>query len=383
MTVLDERVMRAIAGWRDDGLVTSFYLDVDGVRYPRRSDIERRVEHLFRVARERAETLGGCAAAELEGDLAAISGWLDVLERESTRGVAVFSCGTRQRFEALPLPLSVYDQIGLSPEPDIAQLCATLATCKPVLVVVVDEQRSRLLRLEGARIDEVDLPPDELPRQVDTDLELGSFSRHHDELLRAHFRRVAGEVASELERRPVSHLVLDGTQPDLAELEAYLPRDCVAQVVARTSLPMRSASAELAGAARRAVDDAEQARHTRLLRDLREHAGTRTAVVTGLAATVGAIADRQVAALVVERAFEADGGRCPRCGRLVAGAGHCPGCDAATRPLQNVVASAVADALLLHVPLEFVGQGELADLGRIAAVVGRRVGEPGWARGNA
>lgn len=370
---------RAVADWPHGLATTTLYLDAEGSQYPRRSDLDPRVGHLFRLARQRAEELGGDVPAQVARDLTRIAGWLgEDFERGAVRGLAFFSRAGEGLFEPVTLPLPVYDQVVVEPEPDVAQLCAVLAACRPVVVAAVDGRHGRLLRLDAGDVEELDLEEDGPPRQVDTDLELGSFDRHEEELGREHYRAVAQVLVHELERRPVTHLVLDGPPEAVVELEQFLPPLIRSQVAGRMALPMRSGSTELAAAASEAVGGTERARRASLLHDFRERAHTRTGVAVGLEATLDALAEKQAGMLVVERGFEAAGGRCTRCGRLVPGGGPCPNCGAATGTLDNVVGSAVADAVRHDLPLEFVVAGDLEDLGRIGAFVPRRGATASW-----
>jgi len=363
-----ESALLQLAGWRGKA-VTSLYLDVDGRSYPRPSDYEPHVEHLFRLARKRAEPLGKSVVEALEADLARISGWLEAgLDRKSTRGIAVFSCAAEGLFETFSLPLVIRDQVAVASTPDIAQLAAALAASEQALVVAIDNQRSRLLRLELGEVEEREAPIDQIERRVDTDVELGSFEHRHEELAAEHYRRVARAVAQELEERPAKHLVLSGTQEAVSRLEGYLSQRALAIVSGRIRLPLRSLPAELAHAAREVVREAEHRRKVVLIQELRERVGQRAGAVAGLAATLESLGARRVRTLVVEDGFEAEGGRCAECGQLLAKRAACPRCGSATLGVSDVVGAAISEALAYLVELEFCEAGELVDLGHIGAL---------------
>jgi peptide chain release factor subunit 1 len=368
--VIVESVVRQLAAGWSSQIMVSFYLDIDGRRYPRPSDYAPHVEQLFRLARKSAEAEGQHGVDAVEADLSRIAGWLDSgLDRKTTRGVAVFSCQAQDLFDVFSLPISVRDQVVVGRGPDVAQLCAILATSEQSLVVAVDRQRSRLLRLEcgDADVDEREAPIDETARQVDTNVELGSFERRHEELARQHYRHVARAVADELEERPAARIVLCGQQESVARLEEYLPERVVALIVGRIALPLSSGRAELARAASEIIRAVRRQHQIELIDELRARASEGAGTVTGLAATLDALGAGQVETLVVEEGFEARGGRCRDCGQLVSDGALCARCGAAPIPMENVVDAAITEAFTHHVALEFCEEADLAGLGHIGA----------------
>jgi peptide chain release factor subunit 1 len=378
MTTLDDAVIHRIASWGTDTVATSLYLDVDGLRHPRWPDVERRADHLFRSARERARREATGTEAEVEADLTAIRTWLDRgLDRSTTRGVALFSCVAKGLFETVQLTQPVRDQVVVDSEPDVAQLCMAIATSQSAIGLAVDKERWRVVRLErDGEVRELDVLDDTVPRNVDIDIELAGFERHEAELAHEHFRRVARAVTAEMVRQPARYLVLFGTGDSVAQLETYLPRLVADRIAARMPLPGNLRTSELVAAARETVELAEQERRSAVLVTLRERAtSTGTSVVTGLDATLEALGGEQVQTLVVERTFEAPGGRCEDCLLLVVDAiaqfGGCPRCGGRVRAIENVVDAAIAHAFLRHAALEPVDDGSLHDLGRIGALVHR------------
>lgn len=373
--MIEEPVVRALAARHCTPVVTSFYLDVDGRRHPRPSDYAPNVEHLFRLARESAEAQGKDIVEAVESDLSRIADWLNgSLDRRTTRGVAAFSCEAEGFFEGYGLPLPVRDQVIIGPGPDIAQLCVILAVSERTLVVAVDGWRARLLRLESGMVEEIEAPIDELERQVDTDVELGSFERRHEEHARQHYRRVARAVVEELAHRPATRLVLSGTRESVAHLEEHLPSGVVQLVAGRIGNRILSERTELARAATDVVDEVRHQHQIALGDELRERTSQGAAAVSGLTATLEALGAGQVETLLVEEAFSASGARCGDCGQLMVDGTRCPRCGATPTGVQNVVDAAITEAFAHHVTLEFCKAGGLAELGHVGAFEYRRSG---------
>lgn len=363
-SVLTASEIRALAAWRGAPTVVSLYLDVDGRRYPRPSDYAPNLDHLFRVARETADPHGGQAGTSLEIDLVCIADWLaQGLDRSSARGVAAFSAGADGMFEAFTLPVPVRDQVVVAPTPDVAQLIAALAVTAPFLVVALDQQRSQLLRVGPGGCEEVAAPIDDVERQVDTDVELGSFEHRHEEHARQHVRRVAAAVVTELDRQPAEDLVLSGTHEILAHLESELPRRTGALLAGRINLPPGSPLADLETAARAVVEQARGDRQRAVATAVRERAEQGVGAVIGLAATLPALNAGEVETLVVDAGFASPGGHCDNCEALLDGGGPCLTCGAEVRRVANVVDEAVTRAFVHHVAVEFCPEGELGSEG--------------------
>lgn len=373
--MLDDSLVRSVGSWGGPGPTTSLYLDVDGSRFPRWPEVERRVAHLFRLARSGAQPAASGNGHGVDADLDAIAAWLDRgLDRTITRGVAVFSSATAGRFEAVELPVPVRDQIVVDRAPDVAQLCMVLATSWSAVAAAADRQRWRLVVLQrDGGVRELDVLDDDIPRQVDVDRELAGFGRHDEELVREHYRRIARRLTAESTKQPTARLVLLGPQESVAGLERHLPRQIATRVAGRARTEMEVGTSELAATARAVVERAELGRRSAVLEELLERAVTGTLAVGGLDATLRALGDDRATALVVERTFQAPGGRCDVCGLLVTreGPAACPRCGGHVRATPSVVDAAIADAYLHGVTLEPVEDGTLASLGRIGALTAR------------
>jgi hypothetical protein len=350
--------------------VTSLYLDLDGRRFPRLSDYAPHVDTLARAARRRAAALGPTTADAVEADLERISAWFARgVGRRATRGVALFSDAASGLFEVVELPVSVRDQVAFGDRVDVAQLCEALPRCQPVLVVVLDRHRSHIFRVEGAEAEEIQVAESLLERRVDTDLELGSWARQHEERARHHFHRVARELASELDSRPVERVVIGGVPETVAALEACLARRVREHVVGAVTLAVTALPNEVARVAGDVVREAHAREHAELVESLRDRAEQQRGAVTGLEATLGALADGRVTKLVVGPKLHASGARCPACGQLTVDATRCPRCGAHPIPEEDVVDAAVTDGCAEHVEIEMCESSAMDDLGGIGAVL--------------
>ncbi len=367
-SVLEASELRSLAATHAKPFVVSFYLDVDGRRYPRPSDYAPHVEQLFRTAR--FELAGdGLAEKALEADLAQITAWLGTgIDRSRTRGLVAFSAATEGIFETRALAVPVRDQLVVGPVPDIAQLVLLLASAPPILLVALDHERSRLLRLAAGEFEELDAPIDEIARQVDTDVELGGWGHRHEELVRQHTRRVVRAVVGELSQRRSDHVVLSGAHDLVAQLEAHLPASLSGLVVGRLQLPVTSRADELVRAAHEVVEEAEASRRRLLVAELVDRADHDAHAVTGLAATLDRLNQGSVETLLVEDGYSDAGTRCVECHALAERQGNCPRCGGQLLEVADVVDAAVTEALLHHAALEVLPNGMSARFGHIGAL---------------
>ncbi len=372
--MLDVATIRAIADWGPDEVVTSLYLDVDGRRFPRPSDVARRAHLLVRSTRQLARRGEVGPANQVEAELGAIERWLGTgFDRRTTRGLALFAGAADGRFEVLPLNFPVRDQVVVDRAPDVAPLCLALAAAPPALLVVTDGRQALVAVWDEGVLEELERLDDVLPRQVDVDVEMGGFGHHHEELARQHFRRVARRVAEQTEGREFRHVLVGGPGTSAAQLVAQLPERIAALVGDRLDLSMESTPRELAAAATSAVARAEARRTAALVEEVRGHVATGTGAAAGLAATLGAVGDGEVRTLVVETGFGAAGARCATCHLLVADEGACPRCGAAVAPVANVVDAAVTEAFLHGAEVVPAPEGALEAEGHVAALL------TGWA----
>ena len=352
-TVLDESHIQALAARRGDPLITSFYLDVDGRRYPRRTDYQPHVTDLCHSARQRAARLGNDARTAVEADLDCIRGWLDEgIDRATTRGVAVFCCARQGYFQPFLLPVPVRDQISLESGPNVAQMLAVVEDRQRSLVVLVDGRLGRLFRVELGVVEERPKVIDEPERRVDTDVELGSWERRRDEQKRRHFRRVASAVSDEVRRWHPHHVIVGGPPDDVAGLQAHLDPAVRALVVGTIAVPAAASAPQITAAIVDVIRDCERRREEALVDELHQRTGQGQRAVFGLHPVMAALAQRRVSQLLITRGFHAVGAGCPVCGHVGIDACQCPECGTPSIEVDDLVDVAIDRALAQRATVE-------------------------------
>lgn len=367
--MIHEGLVHELASHRGDPVITSFYLDVDGRRFPRPIDFQPHLNALAHAGAARAGRWGGDVGASVAADLARIREWLTGgFTRVTTRGVVLFSDSTQGWFEAIELPVAVRDQVTVAPEPDVGQLIEVLKHHPRTLVALVDRRQGRLLRLELGEIEEAGSVVDEPERQVDTDVEVGGWLRRHEEAARRHFRRASALLVTEVRAWQPEAVVLSGSADDMAALRACLDREVSGRVIGTMSLPVTATAHDIEVAALDITRDVEAGHERALVDELLERAPVRRKAALGLPAVMSALGERRVGTLVVARGFAPAGARCPACGHVGPAACQCPECGTPSVQADDVIEVAIGQALAQGATVEVCESADLADFGGIGAL---------------
>ncbi|HSL57787.1 MAG TPA: hypothetical protein VK866_08090 [Acidimicrobiales bacterium] len=368
MSVITADVVRSLAAFDSGGApVTTCYLDVDGRRRVRAVDVERGLEHLVRVASERA--VDGSVAE----DLRRITRYVEQdFERGQARGLAVFACSDRDWLEAVPLPLPVSDRIVVGTAPAVGPLEAVVEELRPIAVLLADRQRARLFLFETGELVERTEMLDELPRHYDErgQSARGEVSPHTDELASQHLRHAAKVAFESLRDRGEARLAIAGPAESLTEVESALHPYLRERLVGRLALAVAASEADIRDAVLDLEARLEREREAELVARLRDAVGSGRRGVAGLADTLRALNERRVDRLIVSDGFAVNGWRCGECTALAAVGRRCPVCTAEMAAVDDVVAEAIHSAMAQSCRVDVcVGNADLDVAGRIGGLL--------------
>ena len=347
MTVLDRSLLRRLAGWDGDGApVTSLSLSVDGRTYPRKADVEVRLDELIRRARDQAEGLGRAAVRSVERDTDAMSRFVRYdFERGATRGLAMFSSHDAGRWEVVLVPRPLMHRAVVGPDADLLPLEVVLETYRPSCLALVDYEKSRLFVVEMGKVEEVAGVTDEVPGRHDQGGRAQMrIQRHVDDHRSRHLRHVADRLFALWRRRPFEHLVLAGPAEAHRELEGELHDYLRRRIRGHTVLPLAATTQQVLEKVLAIEEHVERRSEQEVLERLEAAVGGRSGGVMGLLPTLEALSFGRVAELVVSDSASTPGARCPTCGRLLVRASRCPSCGGRTERIPDVVEAAVAVA---------------------------------------
>jgi peptide chain release factor subunit 1 len=374
----DRELLRKLADWPSDGhVVTTLYLDVDGRRHPRRADVERHADALLRKATGRAEALGREAALAACRDAQLMRDYLaDDLERKGTRGLALFSCSRAGLWQDVHLSQPVRDRTAVRSHPYLLPLEAVVERAESFCTALVDRARARLLVSSLGEIEEVTSFLDEVPGRHDQ----GGWSqarhqRHIEDHVQRHLKHVAEAVLRLHQRRRFDRLVLSGPDEVIVELERHLHDYLRRRVVDRASLPITAHLPEVLDHALALEERLERQRERDTVeRLLAGNARQPRRAVAGLDETLEALGAGRADTLVASLGLEAEGVRCPACGRLAGAGAICSTCGSPTEPEPDLVEEAVEAALRQGCRVETVipttpGADRLEALGGLGALL--------------
>ncbi len=375
--MISEDQVRALAGHRGSCVVTSCYLDVDGRRHPRHADYEAQLDHLLREAREKAAGFGPEAVRSVAGDIDRIASWVrGGFDRSHVRGLAFFACSADGFFDVVESPLPVSNEIVVNHTPHVRPLESILQAYERFAVLLVDRQRARLFRFELGELTEHTEVFDAVARGGDQAGHPAQGSRgthvqrHSEEVAHRHLKHAAEVTFTELQQRPVEHVILGGPHEVVVEVEGLL-HPWVRERVADRLVIAATAGADEVRQAALAVEAALARRSEAAVVDrLRDAIGTGGGGVAGLEATLAALVERRVDLLLVSEGYATEGWRCRSCGYLGPKGRRCPLCAKDMDLVEDVVEEAVEEALANKCRVQMVRENaDLDVLGRIGALL--------------
>jgi Bacterial archaeo-eukaryotic release factor family 10 len=222
------------------------------------------------------------------------------------------------------------------------------------LVALADRQRLRLLRHAAGSLDEIQVIDEPLPRRLDTDMHRESAVRYHDDKIRTHYIHAATAIDAACLANPAAGLLLGGTVEAVSAVAKHLHEPAAGRLVGELWIPATSTMAEISAAMRAALEEVADRHAAAVLAELRERTAAGERAVLGLDRVLESLIDRRPSTLVVEQGLAVSGWQCENCGRLDTRDGSCDRCASAYRPVDDVVAAAIAVAQQHHATIDVI-----------------------------
>lgn len=309
----------------------------------------------------------GAAFARLER-------WLAEEFDQSNKGAAMFIELDGDWSQAIELPLPVENRIVVNDRPVVAPLVEIVESYHHHGVVLVDREHLRLLSLyldQTLFETEVETEPYPAPH----DIKRGGFSakdfqKRKEEEARQFFKEFAAEVEDFVRRHRPHDLTILGTQENVKKFSEVLP-DPIREKVVHTDRAEIDATApeireRLAPVFRRHLET-EEAEAVNLLRERIREAHK---AVGGFDDTLEKLQEGKVETLIIARASEARGGRCGKCGFLLARTtGACPYCGGDVTDGIDLVEEMVRMAEERDARIGFVAASTLDDFGGVGGLL--------------
>jgi peptide chain release factor subunit 1 len=352
--------VREVVAFAPEGfLVTSFYLNVDASEFPSPDQLASSFDSLIHEAEGRRKEIEGGLAHQagesIRGDLARIRKFVaDGIDREDTKGIALFSCSAQDFWETYHMPTPVRNAVYFEPRARVAPIAAFLSHTKPTAILVLDKQHARIITMTAREVREWTDLEDYVPQRSDQ----GGWSqmryeRHSDQWRKHHVDHAAGLLLRLLQRYPFDWLILGNEVQTQADLEHGLHPYLKDRVVGHIHVRLDAELSEIVRKARELEDRVESEHIDRLMSQIEEFAGAGGRGAIGLADTVDALNEQKIHILLVQDGFTHPGALCPSCGFIMSEPrSSCPACGGPARPVDDVVDTVIQRALELGSTVE-------------------------------
>ncbi|MHB0914228.1 MAG: baeRF10 domain-containing protein [Thermoleophilia bacterium] len=355
------------------GPVVSLYLDIDGSRFPARSDYETELSIMIsntrKTAGERLE-LTRDQEYRLDAELKAISDFITLeFERNSVRSLLIFSCRAEGLWQTVPLNVGVRNELFVDFKPHIAPLVELLDRHQETCVLLTSKETARIFSVNHEGIIEHPEIMDEVSgHHGQGGWQQDKLQRRHQQEVNEHFKNAAGAALAYFKKERFHHFVAgvaDELWPDLEKaLHPYLRE----RLAGRFTCDINTAAKDIFARTNSMLAEAREAEDRDLLDSLGPKLTDGRIFVGGLDDVLAVLNQRRVDLLLIESGYRETGRYCYSCDTLVYSEESCPSCLGAMDHI-DVVEEARELAVrqgsrIITVP---PGHESLAQAGQIAA----------------
>lgn len=298
----------------------------------------------------------------------------------SGKSVAVFSCLPDHFFRAFPLAVPVRSRVRVSDHPHFKPLADLWDAYGGYGVVLVDKQGARLFHFNlGELIEQEGIVGEEVKHAKRGGASTipgnrggsGAESGYEDELVDRNMKNSAEFAVKFFESKHVRRIVLGGTEENVRNFQALLPKSWQSLIVGSFSLPVSASHVEVLSKALQIGQEAEVIREKKLIDTAITAAAKNKGGTVGLENTLAAVSNHRAQTLLIKEELHSVGIRCKECGFISAHQlATCPLCNSATDKVLDVVDVAVRAVLQSGGDVEVIHQSdELDKVGKIASVL--------------
>jgi peptide subunit release factor 1 (eRF1) len=309
--MIDTKRLRELAAMRPEGhKVLSLYLNLDPSEYPtpkhRNTEFNSLMQVVERVPRE--DGLSHAQKEALKADIQRLrSWWENEFDASGTRGVAIFACGPASLFDVHRLARPIPSEVTIDDSPFIEPLTG-MPGGDGYAVLLTNRQVARILAGGRDGMREVANIVDDVHGWHDQ----GGWSqaRYQRGILKEtqdHLKHAGDELFRLFRRGRVQRLIIGSTQELRGEVEQNLHSYLRERIAGWIDIDVRSSPSDVAKEAAAVIDSDEERHEREWLDRLKSELGRNSRGASGLPATLAALNERRVEALLIKQGFRAPG----------------------------------------------------------------------------
>ena len=317
---------------------------------------------------------------DLPQDTEAILGYMEREYDGKGRSVAFFSCAAEGFFRAYPLAIPLQDRVRVHDRPHVKPLANLLERYGYYGVVLVDSRRARVFTFHLGVLQE---HPGFTGKPVHR-TKRGGGSQYPEvrggtpgktdrveETIEQNMKRAADFAVRFLSRHKVRHLLLAGTEENVALFRQYLPKQWQNRVAGTFPVSMNAGLSEIQEQARRLVAEYDRQEEANLVEDVITAAAKGREGAVGLDDVLEAARAGRILTLLVSEGYHQSGYVCQSCGYTTATqADVCPFCGGRFSLLPDAVEYAIRHVMQSNGEVEIVQDvPKLQEIGGVAALL--------------
>jgi peptide subunit release factor 1 (eRF1) len=375
---LNSDLLRRLAKLRPEGAyVLSLFLNLDpsqfGTAPARATEASSVIDQANALLRD-ADGLSHGQQKALRADIERADAYFRGAEfsAEGAHGLALYVCGPADLFEAIKLPRSIESRAVIDDSPFVEPL-AELGIRDGWCILLVNRRVARMLR--GSRDQLIELPS--VQDEVHGQHEQGGwsqarFQRSVDKEAQDHLKHTVDELLRLHKRRAFDALFVGAPEAVYTDFCERLHPYLAERLAGRVDVDVENTIADnVQQAAEEVIADHERKLEEETLDRLVAAKSSNGRGSTGLEATLTALNEQRVEALLLQENFDAAGVCCPQCGSLYpAGVSACPADGTPTVERGDITDLAVRRAITQAAQVVIVRDDDrLEPLGSIAALL--------------
>jgi peptide chain release factor subunit 1 len=309
--MIDSKRLRELAGMRAEGhKFLSLYLNLDPSEFPtpkhRSTEFNSLMDSVERVGRE--DNLTHEQKAALKQDIGRLRAWWDSeFDASGKRGVAVFACSGIDLFEVHGLARPIPSEVTIDDSPFIEPLTA-MPGGDGYAVLLTSRQVARILAGGRDGMREVASIVDDVHGWHDQGgWSQARFQRGILKEAQDHLKHANDEVFKLFQRGRVQRLIIGSPQELRGEVEQNLHSYLRERIAGWIDIDVRSSPSDVAKESLAIIDSDEEQHEREWLDRLKSELGRNSRGTSGLPATLEALNERRVEALLVKQGFRTPG----------------------------------------------------------------------------